>query len=120
MRIDMNSWIRESAKLLGQWDKVAAEKALIHLKQDREKTAEEILMGFAIAQRLLNVAFSRYIAQKDTLSSEDQEILNLSIELARNSIPVGHPLLYTFLKEASFIKPGLEDEVNSLKSEVMG
>ena len=67
----------------------------------------------------MSFAFSRYIAQKDTLSTEEEEILNLSIDLARKSIPKGHPLLYIFLKEASFIKPGLESEVDSLKSEVV-
>lgn len=115
----MNKWIKESAKLLGQWDKVAAEKALIYLSQDREKSADEMLMGYAIAERLFSYAFTRYAGQKDTLSTDEEEILDLSIELARKSIPEGRPLLYIFLKEASFIKVELAAEVDSLKMEIM-
>lgn len=115
----MNEWIIESAKLLGQWDKVAAEKALIYLNQDREKSAEEMLMGYALAVRLFNYVFTRYATQKDTLSHDEKELFDLSIELARKSIPKDHPLLYTFLKEASFINSDLEQEVKSLELELL-
>ncbi len=89
----MNKWIVQSTKLLGQWDTVAANKALIYLSQDREKTTDELLMGYALAERIYNLVFQRYVSQRQTLSSEDEENLELAIELARKAIPVGHPLL---------------------------
>ena len=110
----MNKWIRESARLVGQLDKAAAEKALIYLNQDREKSAEEMLMDYALAERLFNYVFTRYTAQKDTLSIDEKKLFELSIELARKSLTKEHPLLYIFLKEASIINTELESEVKSL------
>ena len=115
----MNKWVIESAKLLGQWDKVAATKALHHLSQERDKSYDEILMGYALAERIFSNVFTRYTSQKDTLTVEDEENLELSIQLARKSIPKNHPLLYRFLKEVSFIKHELENEVQSLKKELL-
>lgn len=110
----MENWVIETAKLLGQWDQMAAEKALIHLSQEREKTTDELLMGYAIAERILDNVFSRYISQKDTLSDKDENNLELAINLAHKSIPKGHPLLYIFLKSVSHMRVDLVAEADEL------
>ncbi len=114
----MQDWINESAKLVGRWDKVAASKALLNLQHSSEKGVDEMLMGYALAQLIYQNVFSRFVSQKQTLSQEDTENLELAIQLARLSIPVGHPLLYLFLKNASFIDERLSEEAQQLKTEL--
>lgn len=112
----MKDWITQSAKLLGNWDKVSAEKALVWLSQNRQKDQDEILMGYALARRTLDNVFARFALQKQTLSEEESENLDLAIKLARHSIPDSHPLLFLFLKEASHMKEDLLEEVAVLEA----
>ncbi|MGI1679846.1 MAG: hypothetical protein K6L75_13980 [Cellvibrionaceae bacterium] len=115
----MKDWIIESTKLLGRWDDVAAKKALVYLDQDRPKDQDEILMGYALAQRILDNVFARFAAERQTLSDEGAEKLEVAIKLARCSIPTGHPLLVVFLRSASHMKEELTNEVAALEKELL-
>lgn len=99
----MEDWIEDCAKLIGRWDKVAAGKALVRLSQDREKSTDERLMGYALAKIMLDDVFARYAAEKQTLSEEGSEKLKLAVKLANASIPEAHPLLDIFMREVDFI-----------------
>lgn len=101
----MEDWIEDCAKLMGRWDKVAAENALVKLSRERDKSANERLMGYALARNILSEVFSRYAAEKQTLSEEGAEKLKLAVQLANASIPADHPLLRIFMREVDFIDP---------------
>jgi acetylornithine/succinyldiaminopimelate/putrescine aminotransferase len=106
----MEEWVVDCGRLLGQWSKVAAEKALIRLSQDRTKSTNELLMGYALARELLSEVLTRFAAEKQTLSNEGAEKLEIAVKLARVSIPQEHPLWKSFMKEVSFISEEYSDK----------
>jgi hypothetical protein len=106
----MEDWVIDCGKLIGKWTKVAAEKALIRLSQDRAKSTNELLMGYALARELLSEVFTRFAAEKQTLSTEGAEKLEVAVRLARVSIPQEHPLLKSFMEEVAFICEEYSDD----------
>ncbi len=113
----MEDWIVSCAKLMGKWDKVAAGKALARLRRERHKSVDERLMGYALAQQLLDNVFSMYAKEKQTLSDEGRESLEIAIELARASIPPTHPLLKIFMRTVSFIEPEYSEQSDELNEQ---
>lgn len=107
----MEDWIEEAINLQDQWPSIAASKAYRHMKQDREKSLNETLAGYDLAVRLLNKVVNNYISQKDTLSNQDEEDIELAINLAKIVIPKENPLYKKFIKQCVFIKPELENKM---------
>ena len=112
----MNRWIVEATELLNRnWVKPAAGKAEVYLLKDNDKDINEILMGYVVAERLLETTILNIHKQKDWPSEEDESNLDLAIKLARAVIPKDHPLLFSFLQKASYYREDLNEEVAQLK-----
>jgi hypothetical protein len=112
----MEDWIHRAVQLLSKnHTKAAAGAAAAHVCSKREKSSNEMLVGYAAADRLLQETISRIARNKDVASDEDEENLTLAIGLAKASIPVGNPLLLIFLAQASYYRVELAEEVEALR-----
>jgi hypothetical protein len=54
--------------------------------------------------------WTKVAAEKQTLSTEGAEKLEVAVKLARISIPQEHPLLKSFMKEVAFISEEYSDD----------
>ncbi|MEW8349148.1 MAG: hypothetical protein AB2689_09795 [Candidatus Thiodiazotropha taylori] len=111
----MKDWVKDCALLLGKWSKVSASRALVFMDNDSEQTVDEILMGYELARTMYDEVFIRFSAEKQTLSDEGKEKLEIAVNLAKRSIPKDHPLLHRFIKNASYLNEEYINEVKELE-----
>ena len=113
----MNDWVNDAGMLLYKnWLKPAVGKVSAYTSNSREKSIDEILMGYAIAESLLDETYFKIARQKDEPSSEDTNNLELAVKIAKQLLPSEHPLLLLFLSKASRYNSELESEVKELEA----
>ncbi len=112
----MEQWIHEAARLLrNNVPKAAAAVVLANFPTSKPASSDERLIAYAVASVLFSATSNLIARQKDTASEDDERQLDVAIGLARVALPIDHPLLLNFLKEASRYRRNLGQEITGLE-----